>query len=37
MAVPMYVLYELGILFAQYVTRNRTAEPSTPETAGSGE
>jgi len=37
MAVPMYILYELGILFAQYLTRNRAAEAATEEAAGSGE
>jgi sec-independent protein translocase protein TatC len=37
MAVPMYILYELGILFAQYLTRSRAAEAATEETAGSGE
>jgi sec-independent protein translocase protein TatC len=37
MAVPMYILYELGILFAQYVTRNRAAEAAAEEAAGSGE
>jgi sec-independent protein translocase protein TatC len=37
MAVPMYILYELGILFAQYVTRNRETETTTGEAAGSGE
>jgi len=37
MAVPMYILYELGILFAQYVTRNRAAEAAPEEAAGSGE
>jgi len=37
MAVPMYILYELGILFAQYVTRNRAAEAANQETAESGD
>ena len=37
MAVPMYILYELGILFAQYLARGRAAEAATEETAGSGE
>jgi sec-independent protein translocase protein TatC len=37
MAVPMYILYELGILFAQYLTRSRAAEAATEEAAGSGE
>jgi sec-independent protein translocase protein TatC len=37
MAVPMYILYELGILFAQYVTRNRAAEAAPEEAAGSGD
>jgi sec-independent protein translocase protein TatC len=37
MAVPMYILYELGILFAQHLTRNRAAEAATEEAAGSGE
>jgi sec-independent protein translocase protein TatC len=37
MAVPMYILYELGILFAQYVTRNRAAETATGEAADPGE
>jgi sec-independent protein translocase protein TatC len=37
MAVPMYILYELGILFAQYLTRNRETEATTEEAAGSGE
>jgi sec-independent protein translocase protein TatC len=37
MAVPMYILYELGILFAQYLTRNRAAEAAGEEAAGSGE
>jgi Sec-independent protein secretion pathway component TatC len=35
--VPMYILYELGILFAQYLTRSRAAEAATEEAAGSGE
>ena len=37
MAVPMYVLYELGILFAQYLARGRDAEAATQDTAGSGD
>jgi len=37
MAVPMYILYEFGILFAQYLTRSRAAEAATEEAAGSGE
>ena len=37
MAVPMYILYELGILFAQYLTRSRAAEAATQDTAGSGD
>jgi len=37
MAVPMYILYELGILFAQYLARGRAAEAATEDTAGSGE
>ena len=37
MAVPMYILYELGILFAQYVKRNQPAETATPEATGPGE
>jgi len=37
MAVPMYILYELGILFAQYLARGRAAEAATEETAESGE
>jgi sec-independent protein translocase protein TatC len=37
MAVPMYILYELGILFAQYLTRSRAADAAAEETAGSGE
>ena len=37
MAIPMYILYELGILFAQYLARGRAAEAATQDTAGSGE
>jgi len=37
MAVPMYILYELGILFARYLARNRPTETAAEETAGSGE
>jgi sec-independent protein translocase protein TatC len=37
MAVPMYILYELGILFARYLARNRPTEAATQETAESGE
>jgi sec-independent protein translocase protein TatC len=37
MAVPMYILYELGILFARYLARNRPSEAAAEETAGSGE
>ena len=37
MAVPMYILYELGILFARYLARNRPTEAAAEETAGSGE
>jgi len=37
MAVPMYILYELGILFARYLARNRPTEAAAQETAGSGE
>jgi len=37
MAVPMYILYELGILFAQYLTRNGAEETATEEAAGPGE
>jgi sec-independent protein translocase protein TatC len=37
MAVPMYILYELGILFAQYLARGRAAEAATQDPAGSGE
>jgi sec-independent protein translocase protein TatC len=34
MAVPMYVLYELGILFAQHLSRNRPSEDATGNIAG---
>ena len=37
MAVPMYILYELGILFARYLARNRPTEAAAQETAGSGD
>jgi len=33
----MYILYELGILFARYLARNRPTEAAAQETAGSGE
>jgi sec-independent protein translocase protein TatC len=33
MAVPMYVLYELGILFAQHLSRNRPSEDATGNSA----
>jgi sec-independent protein translocase protein TatC len=33
MAVPMYVLYELGILFAQHLGRNRPSEDATGNSA----
>jgi Sec-independent protein secretion pathway component TatC len=26
MAIPMYVLYEIGILFAQWIQRSKAAE-----------
>jgi sec-independent protein translocase protein TatC len=31
MAVPMYLLYELGILFAQYLVRQRAADKARHE------
>lgn len=37
MAVPMYILYELGILFAQYMSRDRDARAVGDETASRGE
>jgi sec-independent protein translocase protein TatC len=33
MAVPMYVLYEIGILFARYLIRQRTADKAQHEAA----
>jgi sec-independent protein translocase protein TatC len=37
MAIPMYVLYELGILFAQYLVRQRAADKAQHEAAHPGE
>jgi sec-independent protein translocase protein TatC len=37
MAIPMYVLYELGILFAQYLVRQRAADKARHEAAHPGE
>jgi sec-independent protein translocase protein TatC len=37
MAVPMYVLYELGILLAQYLVRQRAADKARHEAAHPGE
>jgi len=37
MAVPMYVLYELGILLAQYLVRQRAADKAQHEAAHPGE
>ncbi len=37
MAIPMYVLYELGILFAQYLVRQRAADKAQHEAAQPGE
>jgi sec-independent protein translocase protein TatC len=37
MAVPMYILYELGILFAQYMTRSRRAQAAQDEATPHGE
>jgi sec-independent protein translocase protein TatC len=37
MAVPMYVLYELGILLAQYLVRQRAAEKAQHEAAHPGD
>ena len=37
MAIPMYVLYELGILFAQYLVRQRAADKARHEAAQPGE
>jgi sec-independent protein translocase protein TatC len=33
MAVPMYILYEIGILFARYLIRQRTADKAQHEAA----
>ena len=37
MAVPMYLLYELGIVFAQYLVRQRAADKAQHEAAQPGE
>jgi sec-independent protein translocase protein TatC len=37
MAIPMYLLYELGILFAQYLVRQRAADKARHEAAHPGE
>jgi sec-independent protein translocase protein TatC len=37
MAIPMYVLYELGILLAQYLVRQREADKAQHEAAHPGE
>jgi sec-independent protein translocase protein TatC len=37
MAIPMYVLYELGILFAQYLVRQRAADKARHEAMHPGE
>ena len=37
MAVPMYVLYELGILFAQYLIRQRTEDKAKHEATQQGQ
>jgi sec-independent protein translocase protein TatC len=37
MAVPMYVLYELGIVLAQYLVRRRKADKAQHEAAQAGE
>jgi len=37
MAIPMYVLYELGIVFAQYLVRQRAADKAQHEAAHPGE
>jgi sec-independent protein translocase protein TatC len=37
MAIPMYLLYEFGILFAQYLVRQRAADKAQHEAAHSGE
>ena len=37
MAIPMYLLYELGILFAQYLVRQRAADKAQHEAAQPGE
>jgi sec-independent protein translocase protein TatC len=37
MAIPMYLLYELGILFAQYLVRQRAADKAQHEAAHPGE
>jgi sec-independent protein translocase protein TatC len=37
MAVPMYILYELGILLAQYLVRQRAAEKAQHEAAHPGD
>ena len=37
LAIPMYLLYELGILFAQYLVRQRAADTAQHEAAHPGE
>ena len=37
MAVPMYVLYELGIVLSQFLTRRRTTDRAAADTAQSGD
>jgi sec-independent protein translocase protein TatC len=37
MAIPMYVLYELGILLAQYLVRQRAADKAQHEAAHPGD
>ena len=37
MAVPMYVLYELGIVLSQFLTRRRATDRATADTAQSGD